>query len=160
MNTIDTTCEVDIPPVPPGLIWSIEQAQTLPRVELYREDQSHVPIDWYRVYTCNQELKDWVVKHFPMEIELVEYVISEEALRIHTDLGRKQAYNYLIDPGGKNIVTEFYAEDQKRLLDSIEYQPNKWYVLNVGTPHQVAGQLTSPRFLLSVTPVSGITYRF
>jgi hypothetical protein len=160
MHTPDTTCEVDIPPVPPELIMSMEEAQTLPRVELYYEDQTHMAVDWYRVYTCNQELTDWVVKHFPVEVELVEYVISEEALLIHTDLGRKQAYNYLIDPGGKNIVTEFYTADRTQMIDSIEYQTNKWYVLNVGTPHQVAGQLTSPRFLLSVTPKAGITYRF
>jgi hypothetical protein len=160
MNNIDTTCEVNIPPIPSDLLMSMEQAQTLPRVELYNKDNTHVPVEWYRVYTCNQELRDWVIAHFPVEIELVEYIVSEEALLAHVDLGRNQAYNYLLDPGGKNIVTEFYTADRTQMINSMEYQPNKWYILNVGLPHQVAGKLDSPRFLISVTPKAGVTYKF
>ena len=160
MKTPDTTCEVDLPSVPADLIVPLEQVNKLSPVVLYHQDGSVYQVDWYRVYTCNQELTDWVIEHFPIEIELVEYVISDQAIIMHTDLGRDCAYNYLINAGGTNIVTEFYNHDRVQLLESIEYQTNKWYRLNVGIPHRVNGTQTHPRFLISVTPKSGVTYKF
>ena len=160
MNKLDTTQEVDIPSIPPELILTIEQAQMLDPVILYKEDGSVYQVDWYRVYTCDQALTDWVIENFPVEVDLVEYVVSDRAIVMHTDLGRDQAYNYLLDAGGTNIITEFYNSDQTQMIDNIEYQTNKWYVLNVGLPHKVSGPQTAPRFLISVTPKSGVTYKF
>jgi hypothetical protein len=160
MNKPDTTCEVDILSIPADLIVPIEKLNELDPVVLYHQDGSIYHADWYHVYTCNQELIDWIIEHFPMEIELVEYVVSDQAIFMHTDLGRDCAYNYLIDAGGTNIVTEFYDLDKVQLLESIQYQTNKWYRLNVGIPHQVIGTQIRPRFLISVTPKSGVTYKF
>jgi len=160
MNTPNTTCKVDIPPVPAELIMPLDHMHKLNPVVLRQQDGSVYQADWYRVYTCNQDLKDWVIMNFPIEVELVEYVVSDRAIIMHTDLGRNCAYNYLIDAGGTNIVTEFYNADESQMLDSIEYQTNKWYRLNVGTPHRVSGVQTHPRFLISVTPKSGVTYKF
>ncbi|WP_353484131.1 hypothetical protein [Haliscomenobacter sp.] len=160
MSTTNTTYGVAIPSVPADLIVPLEKMNELNPVVLRRQDGSVYQMDWYRVYTSNQELTNWIIEHFPIEVELVEYVVSDRGIFMHTDLGRDCAYNYLIDAGGINIVTEFYNTDQIQLLDSIEYQTNKWYKLNVGTPHQVVGTQTRPRFLISVTPKAGITYRF
>jgi len=160
MNPPNTTCEVDLPLVPVDLIVPLEQVGKLNPVVLYHQDGSVYQVDWYRVYTCNQELTDWVIENFPIEVELVEYVVSDQAIIMHTDLGRNCAYNYLIDTGGTDIVTEFYSSDKTQMLDSIEYQPNKWYGLNVGIPHRVNGTQIRPRFLISVTPKSGVTYKF
>jgi hypothetical protein len=160
MDRPNTTCEIDILPVPAELILPLDRMSELNPVVLYHRDGSTYQVDWYRVYTCNQELTDWVIDNFPMEIELVEYVVSDHAIFMHTDLGRNCAYNYVIDTGGTNVVTEFYAADQTQLVDSIEYQANKWYALNVGIPHRVTGNQTHSRFLISVTPKSGVTYKF
>ena len=160
MNTTNTTCEIAIPPVPAELIMPLDHMHKLDAVTLYHQDGSVYQADWYRVYTCNQDLTNWVTANFPVEVELVEYVVSDQAIVMHTDLGRNCAYNYVIDTGGTNIVTEFYSHDHAQLLDSMEYQPNRWYQLNVGIPHRVNGTQTHSRFLISVTPKSGITYKF
>ena len=160
MNTPYTVCEIDIPSVPADLILTMEQVQVLTPIVLYHEDRSIYEVEWYRVYTCNQELTDWVHENFPMEIDLVEYVISDQAIVIHTDLGRNRAYNYLLAPGGKDVITEFYTADRTQLINSIECETNRWYELNVGLPHKVSGPQNTPRFLISVTPKAGVTYSF
>ena len=136
------------------------QLNLLQPVKLYNADGSEYQVEWYKVYDSNQELKDWVQLNFPVEVELVEYIVSDQALPIHIDLGRNSAYNYLIDTGGHNLVTQFYSDDKTTIIDSCEYQVNRWYQLNVGIPHSVEGTQTHPRFLISVTPKSGITYKF
>ena len=160
MSTINTIRKVDFPAVPVDLILTIEQVRALTPIVLYHEDRSIYEVEWYKVYTCNQELTDWVHKTFPMEIDLVEYVISDQAIVIHTDLGRNQAYNYLLKSGGEDVLTEFYTADQTQMIDSIECETNQWYELNVGLPHKVSGPQNAPRFLISVTPKSGVTYSF
>jgi hypothetical protein len=160
MQDLITTKKVDIPSVPEHLIRSLEQIRELDPVVMYQKDGSTYEVDWYKVYTCDQQLTDWVVEHFPVEVELVEYIISTQAIDLHVDLGRNTAYNYVLDTGGDNIVTEFYSADRSQLIDSIEYTTNAWYVLNVGLPHQVKTPQSRPRIIISVTPSSGVTYKF
>jgi hypothetical protein len=154
------TCAVDIPPVPLDLIKSLDQIKALPPVVLYQEDGSTYESEWYHVYTCDQELTDWIVKHFPVEVDVVEYIVSDRAIIMHTDLGRSQAYNYVLDTGGKNILTEFYNDSRDQLVEQVEYATNQWYLLNVSVPHMVKGEQTRPRVLISVTPKAGVTYKF
>ena len=88
MNNVGTTHEVDLPSIPTDLIVPIEKLNELNPVVLYHQDGGIYHTDWYHVYICNQELTDWVIEHFPVEIELVEYVVSDRAINMHTDLGR------------------------------------------------------------------------
>lgn len=154
------TCAVDIPAVPKELIKSLDQIRTLPQVTLYESDGNTYEVDWYRVYTCDSALTEWVKAHFPEEVDVVEYIVSDRAIVMHTDLGRSLAYNYILDTGGENIFTEFYNDSRDQLIERVEYAVGQWYLLNVSVPHQVNGEQSRPRVLISVTPKSGVTYKF
>ena len=154
-----TTKELNIPPIPADLILPLDQILKLDPFVLQNPDGSVYDVPFYKVFVANATLQEWVRSQFKFEIEWVEYLVAYESLGMHTDLGRCVGINYLLDAGGENVATEFYDIDRKTLLSRTVYQTNKWYMLNVEIPHQVVGEVKSPRIILSVTPKSGVTYR-
>jgi len=95
------------------------------------------------------------------------HVMWPPRLPIHKDSNRFAAYNYVIDPGGDDVYTCFYDEDQN-LIEKVKIEPFKWHKLNVKTFHNVEG-MTRPRIGLTVykaeetnwpKPVVDIDYDF
>ena len=58
-------------------------------------------------------------------------------LPLHLDTGTKIKINYIIDPGGTDVITSFYDNDQVTLLDSYCIEPNRWHIFKADTHHQV-----------------------
>ena len=105
-------------------------------------------------------LTDWIIKHCPCECHVAEYIISDCAISFHKDLGRDYAFNYILDTGGENVITEFWDDSAQQLLSSVICEPNQWYVLNVSKQHRVLEPQPRPRVLVSITPKYGVTYQF
>lgn len=59
---------------------------------------------------------------------------------IHFDYGRNYAINYVIDTGGDKVVTSWYEEDKKTIIESVEIEPFRWHIIKVKpTYHGVEG---------------------
>lgn len=59
---------------------------------------------------------------------------------IHFDYGREYAINYVIDPGGDNVVTSWYEDDKKTIIEEVEIEPFRWHIIKVKpTYHGVRG---------------------
>lgn len=155
---IKTIEKFDFPTIPKNLLLSIDQVRELDPITLKRSDGSIYEVEWYKAYTANSELTNWVKENITIDVELVEYVITTKAVTMHVDLGRKQAFNYIINTGGDNVATEFYKEDRATLIDRTVCEPFVWYGLNVSIPHRVAEPQPGVRFLVSVTAKDAVTY--
>jgi len=66
---------------------------------------------------------------------------------IHKDF-RKHALNYVIDPGGDDVITEFYDDDEN-LIASYKQDPGEWYFLNSGHYKHCVKGITGKRTQVS-----------
>jgi hypothetical protein len=155
-----TIKEVNWPTVPENLILDINEVIKQPHVPMYRDDGSEYKADFYHVYKANDKLVNWVHDNIPGDFELIEYFVATKGLPMHKDLGRTQAFNYLLVSGGSNVTVDFYSNDQSTILSKTECKLHQWYDLNVGLNHLVSSNQSEARFLLSLTPRNAVTYRY
>jgi len=83
--------------------------------------------------------------NFPIE---VRYQVIKNKLPIHTDIGRKFCYNYLIHLGGNNIHTRWFDTENNE-IESVVMGEKKWYWLDVSVPHDI-DQWVDYRIAISV----------
>lgn len=150
-----TSKQIDLPKIPLDLILTYDEILKLQLHPTVDRNGNIYEVDFYKVFTANDALWKWVQLNFDTEIEYVEYLVAYEPLGIHRDMERTKAFNYIIELGGDNILTEFYTEDRAQLIYSKKYNQYEWHLLNVDLPHRVVGKLTSPRIIISVTPTDG-----
>jgi hypothetical protein len=51
---------------------------------------------------------------------------------MHTDYGRKYAFNYIIDTGGDDVRTNWYDNIiDKNIIESHKIEPFRWHVIAV-----------------------------
>jgi hypothetical protein len=63
--------------------------------------------------------------------------IIKNASIIHKDKnGVRFRLTYLIEPGGDNVLTKFYNDDQEE-IDSIQIEPFRWHLFDATVFHNV-----------------------
>lgn len=124
----------------------------------------------------NPRLKKWVENLFSMPFNMCLSVTRQQnygRMIVHQDRERTCALNYIINPGGESVVTNWFQESgqpiqrqNKRLpesqsdtgkvdykdlvlLDSVEGKLNNWYLVRTDVLHDVAN-ITGDRILLQV----------
>jgi hypothetical protein len=99
----------------------------------------------------NKPLKEWLYSVFNYKVT-VQYLLLNSNSSIHKDpKTRPQAYNYVIDTGGPNVVTTVYDEDRSTVLKSLTVPAKTWYCLDTGRYHGVTGiEENTWRILLSI----------
>jgi hypothetical protein len=102
----------------------------------------------YKSYAATLELKKFIEPFFKNYIIKVQ--VMQNTLHIHQDIGRKIAYNYLINGGGLNVETCFY-NNKLKVIQQIKIEERRWHRLNVSVFHNVIN-LESPRIALTVSP--------
>lgn len=50
---------------------------------------------------------------------------------IHFDYGREYAINYIIDKGGDQVITSWYKNDRKTVIEELEIEPFRWHIIRV-----------------------------
>ncbi len=139
----------------------VEYLDRLPSVELdvdkvydivYRsKNLHHVPDNgYYGIFKPYEEIADLGTKLFDRELNTRIHAIYPPRLPVHKDTNRHVAYNYIIDPGGDEVYTCFYDDDQK-LIERVNIETHRWHKLDVQTFHNVEG-MTRPRIALTVYP--------
>lgn len=94
----------------------------------------------------NQDLYNWIVinvlphtsikqdKNLRIFYQLIAN--GKTKFPIHKDINRTLAYNYILDPGGSDVITNVY-DDNKNLLESVCLMPFRWHSIKVDKFHDV-----------------------
>lgn len=111
----------------------------------------------FRTWRATDVLQDWFNttikpllpyqldnKH-PWDFLNVQQVIP--GILIHKDGNRNKSLNYLIDPGGPDVVNGFY-DDALNLLETYRIKPFMWHEFASNVNHGIEG-ITDKRLALS-----------
>jgi uncharacterized protein YbbK (DUF523 family) len=58
-------------------------------------------------------------------------------MKPHLDNVTISKMNYVIDPGGSDVMTEWYDPDGITVIDSVVLESHRWHILKVDTLHGV-----------------------
>lgn len=147
----------NLPVIPKSLVIPLSGILTsgLPEIRLTKRTGEIEDNSYYKVFQVNEDLNQWLKTIFDFSFT-AEYIWQKNWAFKHRDLGRVTAYNYVIDPGGVDVATAFYDNNNEELMtESTVFETEKWYKLNVGLPHMVLGNKDGcfdVRYLLTVTP--------
>jgi len=124
---------IDLPDIPENLLTEAYNSvnDNIPLVNL--------PFRNYKLLQCRQNLKDYVGSFFKNPVICgIQTIVDNQG--VHIDYNRTLVYNYIIDPGGDNVTTNFYVDLKKtKKIESICINPFKWHKLKVFIPHEVEG---------------------
>lgn len=106
---------------------------------------------YYRQYKLNDNTFEQMMQPlFDFDIHSrVFYQIVKKGISTHKDVGRKIIYNYLIDAGGDDVYTNFYADDKTTDLFSVKIPTHTWHKMDVSFYHNVIG-IERPRIAISI----------
>jgi hypothetical protein len=106
---------------------------------------------FYRQYKNNDNtLRKKLQPLFDFDITgRIFYQIIKKGISTHKDVGRKIIYNYILDAGGDQVYTNFYAEDKTTELFSVKIPAHTWHKMDVSFFHNVVG-IETPRVAISV----------
>ena len=86
--------------------------------------------------TNNQELNQWCCENICADMYYAFLVMIANS-PLHKDVGTLTKINYVLDTGGENVLTEFYADDQVTKLASYKIEPKRWHIFKADTYHTV-----------------------
>jgi hypothetical protein len=132
-----------LPPVPVDIINAIKLDPNH-----YTKKESGVTYRW--TDQDNAELNQWGQKHICDEMYFA-LQFFEKPNTLHKDTGTHTKLNYVISPGGPNILTEFYDDDRTTQLASYHIEPLRWHVLKADTFHRITGDFTPGQIRFSIT---------
>lgn len=137
--------EVNIPKIPEELLLGSIQdiANTYKNVS---------PVKGYDRFESwrieDKKFAAWAKLHFP-DSNRYSYQAVRNGLKTHVDFYRREVYNYILDPGGKNVYTVFYDETHTKEIYRIKIPSRTWHKLNVKVPHNVIG-ITATRLAITI----------
>jgi hypothetical protein len=139
-----------LPPIPKDLLDEITDIINLPKSpSLISEENPR-----FQTRMLNDKLTEWLSNYFKFEFKCHYQIISHEH-RIHKDKGRAVAYNYILEQGGPNVITNVYDEDKTTVLQSEHIPLHRWHRIDVSKYHGVHNiQPGAFRYAISVSPLN------
>lgn len=124
----------------------------------------------YQIYSLHGKIAEFTKSIFNFKHSVSVQVIKN-GVPVHVDIGRKVAYNYIIETGGSNVLTAYFNIDDfiqdrnnrhlklfpkldcpfAEPLYTVCIESNRWHKLNVSLPHTVLN-IESERMAITVTP--------
>jgi hypothetical protein len=105
-------------------------------------------IDAYKWVAASDVVQQWCKENICADMYWGVQIISND-LPVHKDIDTEIKLNYIIDSAGDKVITKFYNDDMN-LIQTVEFEENEWYILNVSKYHEVAG-VGQGQFRISVT---------
>jgi len=118
-----------------------------------------------RRWTITGELLQWIHTHVTENYDMCGYAITTESADHlpHRDAAGDYKLLYVVDPGGDNVITSFYATsddiplgwrpnnfDSLEEIDRFKAETNSWIIINTRIVHGVSN-MTGDRHLISLT---------
>lgn len=132
MNNKEFFRYVNFPSIPKSLIGKLNRNLS----EYSRKAPSKIPDEFLWSDDNNHDLNHWCQQNICTSMYFAFQLIFKD-LPLHKDMGSVCKLNYILESGGKNVVNEWYDEDQKTLLQSATIQPMKWHMFKADTYHAV-----------------------
>jgi len=88
--------------------------------------------------TNNEELNAWGKQTISEDLYFAFTLITDDLI-LHKDVRILTKLNYVINPGGKKVVTRFWDDNKKDLLVEYEIEPHRWHIFKGDTFHSVHG---------------------
>ena len=122
---------VNLPTIPEDLLDRIPK-----QFSEYKFKVNYFTFNWSESH--NEELNTWCKEHISSSLYFA-FMLTKGDLLVHKDVGTVIKLNYVINPGGGNVVTKFWDNDKKNILAEYEIEPHKWHIFNSNTFHSVHG---------------------
>jgi hypothetical protein len=94
-------------------------------------------IDSYKWVAASDAIQQWCKENICTDMYWGVQIISNN-LPVHKDIVTEIKLNYIIDSAGANVITKFYDDDMN-LIQTVEFEENEWYILDVSKYHEVVG---------------------
>lgn len=105
--------------------------------------------DKFKFFQGTKKLHDFTSSIFDFHHN-VNILAIRDGFYIHTDVNRNIAYNYIIEPGGSAVSTNFHYPEEQR-MESYLIRPNRWHRLRVDVLHNITNiEPDKTRIVLSV----------
>ena len=134
---MNTTCyqQLDWPQIPEPIIISLLE-NTKNKIEYLKKINSIASTGYFQV-PATEELVNWVQQNLPVDndhVVAVQVFNNVENAKMHKDLTRDIAYNYLLVP---HTATTRWFDDHVNLIDQVQYQYGFWYKHSADIFHDV-----------------------
>jgi hypothetical protein len=149
----------DLPKIPQHLLRSYEEISNKDFVDNGDVGRKLMQKGFYATRTLEEDLYAWLMlgDNFPWhgKTHNTNYQLLEHWIPMHKDVGRTVAYNYILYPGGTNVVTSVY-DDDKNVLQSMSIEPHRWHRITVDHFHDIKNiEKDQLRIAITVNPKRG-----
>jgi hypothetical protein len=148
---------IDLPNIPEELLESYTDILNKPSLLINNYSGNSIPsfVESIQRKEVSNNLIEWLqtVLEFPVR---AQYLILSTTAPIHKDpKSRPQAYNYIINAGGDNVVTTIYS-DNFTALKALVIPEKTWHCLDTGRFHSIQGiSKDQYRIVLSIDYTGG-----
>jgi hypothetical protein len=165
-----TYCYLDfLPQIPKNLLEHYDNNVNNPFHVSLRNRKNNIDIDVHHI--TDIKLKTWLKFNICQDADSYTASFAQGTNNIssqlpHVDFSRRYTLNYILDTGGDNVLTNFYCEDgfnllrtdipdrsyqykNLNLIDSVQFEPNRWHILNTKIIHGVTN-IISPRISVQI----------
>lgn len=115
---------------------------------LIRNDPEYQGAPSYSIY-FPPELEEMLLPIFGKGYRFGIQTIAPPSVSIHKDGSRLRCYNYLLDPGGKNVETCFYDDDGKEFYKEV-IPSNTWHLLTDTQTYHNVRNIETTRIAITV----------
>lgn len=143
---------LDYKKIPDNLILPIEEVEKGENIFKKKiSAKTYIRVgNFYKQFKVNESLNIFLKTVFMFNFN-ANYQIIRNGIEIHRDITRNECYNYIINSGGKNVITKFLNK-KKEILDSMCIPQKVWHKLNVSEMHGV-DNIETIRYGITVTKV-------
>lgn len=122
---------LDFPKVPELILSNIPTD-----ISEYKTKANYFTFNWSE--SNNEALNLWAKDNISKDLYFAFMIIKGDLL-LHKDVGTSLKLNYVIHPGGENVVTRFWDDNKKDLLAEYSIEPYRWHIFKSNSYHSVHG---------------------
>jgi len=128
--------QLNLPSPPQNILDIVNKNYNIQKQHLnLKNDKEKIEQIWSEGY--NIEVDNWCKNNICKDVHYSFQLTTN--LNKHIDVGTKIKLIYFVDTGGDNVFTEFYSDDNKQMLQSVQLNSHKWYALKTDVNHAVRG---------------------
>lgn len=129
-------CYLDLPKIPDHIILGLNRDFS----QYHHDDSKVTGSKQINTYTnsFNKQINDWCQKNISQSLYW-GFMIMHRDLGPHVDVGTKLKLTCLIDPGGDQVRTDFFADDKITVFQSVIIEPGRWHLFRSDMTHAVTG---------------------
>lgn len=105
----------------------------------------------------NSEVDTWCKKNI-CDTLYFGFQMMDGHIKAHKDMGSYTKLVYLLEPGGTDVITNFWDDDKVTLLKSYKIEPRRWHLLKADTFHSIENILPEQKRFSVASRVFGGTF--